>query len=181
MGINPICCWPGLAGLWYRGVSRSLLLAVLFSWLVSLLILATFVWPMWFQVWLVRLSWLAVSSSWLVSVLWSHWTLGRLIGSSDKDAQGAFVQAQEEYLRGNWFEAEAILLDLLQQFPRDAEALLLLVGVLRHTQRWQPALRRLDQLDTLDTAAPWKFEILRERKMIETRLAQVQQQETSIN
>jgi len=177
MGIHLLCCWPGLAALWYRGIQRGLLLAVLFSWIVCLLLLATFVWPMWFHVWVIRLAWILVGVAWILGTVQSHWTLGRLIGNPDRKSQSAFVQAQAEYLKGNWFEAEAILLDLLQDFPRDAEALLLLVGVLRHTKRWQPAIRRLDQLELLDTSIPWRFEILRERRIIEACMAQSLQTE----
>lgn len=97
------------------------------------------------------------------------------MGTPDSSSQSAFILAQTEYLKGNWFEAEAILLEILQDFPRDAEAMLLLVGVLRHTERWQPALRRLDQLEMLDTASPWRFEINRERKIIQTRMAATQE------
>jgi predicted Zn-dependent protease len=92
-----------------------------------------------------------------------------LVGLPDSKAHAVFEEAQAQYLQGNWFEAEALLLDLLDKFPKDAEALLLLIGVLRHTQRWQPALRRLDQLQSLDTAAGWHFEIIRERQIVEKR------------
>lgn len=172
MGINLICCWPGLAALWYRGIPRGLLLAVLFCWSGCLLLLATFLWPLWLNGWIVTLGWAILVVAWVSSTFHSHWTLGLLLGNPNEKVQKAFVQAQEEYLRGNWFESEAILLDLLSQCPRDAEALLLLVGVLRHTKRWQPAIRRLDQLELLDTAAPWRYEIFRERELIETRRAE---------
>lgn len=170
MSFYLFCCWPGLAALWYRGMARGVLLAVLFCWLCSLLLLSTFVWPEWISVWAVRIGWLALVLTWMGSTAYSHWTLGRLLGVMDKSSQDAFTRAQEEYLRGNWFEAEAILLEMLQRFPRDAEALLLLVGVLRHTQRWQPALRRLDQLESLDSSSPWRFEMARERKYILARM-----------
>lgn len=172
MGFNLMCCWPGLAGLWYRGLTRGLFLAVLCCWLVSLLLLASFLWPLWLHGWIVKLGWAIAFGGWLASTAHSHWTLGNLLGNPNEKAKKAFVQAQEEYLRGNWFESEAILLDILSDCPRDAEALLLLVGVLRHTKRWQPAIRRLDQLELLDTSAPWRFEILRERQLIEARLAE---------
>jgi hypothetical protein len=171
MGIQLLCCWPGLASLWYRGVPRALLLAILFCWAISLLLLATFVWPGWFDAWVIRCSWVGALVVWLVASVKNHLNFQRLVGHADDRAQTAFVQAQAEYLKANWFEAEAILLDLLQEFPRDAEATLLLVGVLRHTQRWQPALRRLEQLEMLETAGPWRFEIQRERAIIQSRMA----------
>jgi thioredoxin-like negative regulator of GroEL len=114
----------------------------------------------------------------LVSCVLSHLRLPQLLGRSDAKSDRQFEQAQQEYLRGNWFEAEAILLDLLQRFPRDIQAGLLLVGVLRHTQRWQPALRRLDQLQLIDGAQGWHFEIQRERQLIEKRRSESLEQET---
>lgn len=162
-----VCCWPGLAECWVRGNSRGLFGAILFSWTVCFLLLATFFWPAWLGSWTVRIFWLAVACIWLVSLVRSHLSYSKLLGLPDTKSQNAFESAQQEYLRGNWYEAEAMLLDLLEKYPRDAEATLLLVGVLRHTQRFQPAIRRLDTLESLDTSAPWRFEIARERKILE--------------
>lgn len=167
-----VCCWPGLAELWCRGSTRALVAAVAFTWVTCLVLLATFVWPEWLGTWMTRLLWLAILATWLFSLARSHMGYAKLIGKSDKKAHEAFQKAQEEYLRGNWFDAEAILLELLEKYPRDAEATLLLIGVLRHTQRWQPALRRLETLQSLDTSAPWRFEILRERQILEKRFAE---------
>jgi thioredoxin-like negative regulator of GroEL len=90
-----------------------------------------------------------------------------MLGTSLHPAcEDALQLAQNDYLRGNWFEAEATLLDVLQQQPRDAEATLLLVSVLRHTKRWQPALRRLGQLVLLESAQRWAEEIEREKRLI---------------
>lgn len=171
MGFQLICCWPGLAALWRRGNVRSLVAALLFSWAISVLLLATFVWPAWFGLFGVRLFWFVAGVAWLVSCVHSHWFFSQMIEKTDPQSQSAFEKAQQCYLQGNWFEAEAILLELLDRFPRDAEALLLLVGVLRHTQRWQPALRRLDQLESLDSAAQWQFELCRERQIVEKKFA----------
>lgn len=88
------------------------------------------------------------------------------------EAKDNFLLAQTDYLAGNWFEAEAKLLQILHDFPRDAESQLLLVGVLRHTRRFRPALRRLAHLETLDSALRWRHEIIRERAIIERRIAE---------
>ena len=69
---------------------------------------------------------------------------------TDQNTDELFLAAQREYLRGNWFEAEAELLELTQLAPDDVPAVLLLVGVLRHTHRYRPALRRLEQLQLLE-------------------------------
>lgn len=95
-----------------------------------------------------------------------------LLETSSPATSEVFIQAQQEYVRGNWFDAEALLLEIVHQHPRDAESLLLLVGVLRHTRRWQPALRRLEQLELLDNASPWRFEIQQERTLIASGIAE---------
>jgi thioredoxin-like negative regulator of GroEL len=107
---------------------------------------------------------------WLIETVRSHWQLGRLRTDAGPLAgDDRFAQAQHEYLRGNWFEAEALLHAILAQAPRDAEAQLLLAGVLRHSGRYAAAQRRLSQLELLDTSARWTFEILREKKLLEQR------------
>ena len=63
-------------------------------------------------------------------------------------------------------------MQILHEFPRDAESQLLLVGVLRHTRRYRPALRRLAHLETLDSAIRWRYEITRERAIIERLMAE---------
>jgi hypothetical protein len=172
MGLHLVCCWPGLAAAWHRANSRSLSVAITFSWLVCLFLLATFVWTEWFNIWILRLGWLSLGCTWIACTIHNHLLLARILGTGDTQSQTAFQNAQQQYLLGNWFDAETILLDLLERYPRDCEALLLLAGVLRRTERWQPALRRLEQLETLDNAAFWRFEVQQERKLIEKRFAE---------
>ena len=167
MAFRYVCLIPGLPAAWYRGMAGGLFISVLFVWSVCLLMLATFVWPAWFSLWLVRVLWSLLSVFWVYETLRSWASMRELLSITSEESSNKFCRAQEEYLKGNWFEAEAILLEIVHRFPRDAEALLLLVGVLRHTQRWQPALRRLKQLELLDTGSAWRFEIQQERSVIE--------------
>ncbi|MEZ6136008.1 MAG: hypothetical protein R3C53_13995 [Pirellulaceae bacterium] len=170
-GIRATCWWPGLAGAWHRGMGRSLVFAIAFAWLLCVLLLATWVWPDWCSPWLVRGLWMITIVVWGVTTVVSHVRFGSLVDTTSAEDLEGFERAQGEYLCGNWFEAEAILLDIIHRQPRDAEALLLLVGVLRQTKRWRPALRRLNQLELLDTAATWRFEIVSEKKIIEREIA----------
>ena len=163
--------WPGLPAAWYRGQARGLLLAVAFCWAMCLLLLVTFVWPAWISGWLVALMWAAGGVYWLFEVVRTQWRLDGLLENSSKNSTGEFIHAQREYLKGNWFEAEARLLEIVREHPHDVAAALMLVGVLRHTRRWRPALRRLEQLTLLDAAAGWQFEIYREQQLIERELA----------
>jgi hypothetical protein len=162
------CFWPGLSAAWLRGNPRALAHALLACWSLCLLLLATFVWPQWIPVWTVRGLWFLAISLWMVECVRSHWNYHRLIQvGKPLEPDDAFMQAQADYLAGNWFEAEAKLLHLLSDFPRDAECQLLLVGILRHTGRHKAGLRRLDHLETWDSAARWHFEIANERAIIQ--------------
>lgn len=162
------CFWPGLARAWWRGSFQSLVAALCFGWGLCALLLATFVWPNWFSPWLVTLCWLGMFVFWAVESVRSHWQLGKLhMDSGPGTGADPFTHARNEYLLGNWFEAEAILHAILVRAPRDAEAHLLLASVLRHSGRRSAALRRLDQLALLDTSARWSFEIRRERQLLE--------------
>ncbi len=120
-----------------------------------------------------RCFWLLASVAWLVAAVSSHFQFKRLmLVAKPLEAKDNFLEAQVDYLAGSWFEAEAKLLQILHDFPRDAESQLMLVGVLRRTKRFRPGLRRLAHLETLDSAARWGHEIRRERELIELRMAE---------
>ncbi len=172
MMVRAICLWPGLPAIWLRGLARELFMSLIFSWFICGLLLATFVWPEWVSLGILRLLWLLAVGAWAASTLRNCWTLPKLLAIGDQHSAQALVDAQLEYLRGNWFEAEAKLLQILHEHPRDAEALLLLVGILRRTRRFPPALRRVAQLERLDTASGWQFEINREKRIIERDIAE---------
>ncbi len=167
MALRPVCLWPGLPAAWLMGVVRGLVIALVFSWCICWLLLATFVWPDWISVTILRLLWIVAIGTWIVSTVRNCLRLPSLLATGDARSSQTLVEAQSEYLQGSWFEAEGKLLQVLHSHPRDAEALLLLVGVLRRTKRYQAALRRLGQLELLDTSAPWQFEIQREKSLIE--------------
>ena len=174
------CFWPGLAAAWYRGNTTSAAISVGSMWALSVLLLATFVWPQWMSVWVFRSLWLLAGVVWLVAAIRSQWQFQRMmLVAKPLEAKDNFLQAQVDYLAGNWFEAEAKLLQILHEFPRDAECQLMLVGVLRRTKRFRPGLRRLAHLETLDSAARWRHEIRRERELIELRMAEESEEATS--
>lgn len=167
-----LCLWPGLAAAWINGDLRGLVLSVGFGWATSLLIMATFVWPQWISPFLVNTLWIAHAIFWFAETGRSLWTF-KSISKPETVAQSpAFLEAQEHYIRGNWFDAEALLLNIIQETPRDAEAQLLLASALRHTKRWQAALRRLEQLEFLQAASNWRFEIQQERSLIKRAIAE---------
>jgi hypothetical protein len=150
--------------------------AVGFTALANLLAAATFVWNEWLAS-SVRWSALAaLAVVWLLSWIESRADWRRLLSElSIGDAGGAdpeelsdrwFREAQAAYLAADWVAAEQALLKLLKQDARDAEARLMLATLWRHEGRLDAAAQQLDQLELLETAAPWKSEISWERERI---------------
>jgi hypothetical protein len=55
----------------------------------------------------------------------------------------------------------------IEKAPRDVEARLLLVTLLRHTRRLDQARLQLSDMTRYDEALEWEFEVDRERQLIE--------------
>ena len=87
----------------------------------------------------------------------------RLPPPADKDA---LPDAQQHYLQENWFEAECCLNMLLKKNPRDIEAILMLATLYRHKKRYDEAGNLLRELDRLEDAISWKFEIRSEKRKL---------------
>ena len=158
------CLWPGLAALWLRGRWAGLLEAATFAGALNFALIATFGPADW-----------AASSLWMRGAAWvlvlGFWVLGirRGLGELSRPRPAAtpvqpqldewFQQAQTEYLRGHWIEAETLLSKLLVQRPHDAEARLLLASILRRTARLAGARKTLTEMSSDESAARWTWEI----------------------
>lgn len=165
-GLRVSSLWPGLAATWFRGSSLGLMASVLFSWALCVLLLATFVWTDWLSGWFVFAMWGFLFCFWVTAAVRNQLKIVELLEDYDDGATDLFSAAQVDYLRGNWFDAEATLLSIVQKKPSDIAAHLLLVGVLRRTQRWRAATKKLEQISLYDAAAGWFFEIQREKALI---------------
>lgn len=166
--------WPGLAGIWLRGKWFALVGAAAFALVLNMALLTTFVWP--------RLlsrdlpGWALPLAAWVL-VLW-FWIAGRqgtarilaeeAAKSLQPDAQSDDVLsgAQNEYLKGHWMEAQAILTKLLSRRPGDAEARLLLASVYRRSGRLDAANEQLSLMAAVPGAAVWHEEIAREMRRL---------------
>ena len=82
-------------------------------------------------------------------------------------AEDLLPQAQAEYLKGHWFEAERITSAMIEKYPGDLEARLLLVAVLRRAARPQESLKKLTELEQLPGIGRWVMEIQDERKQLQ--------------
>jgi tetratricopeptide (TPR) repeat protein len=82
-------------------------------------------------------------------------------------AKDTFAQALDLYLKGDYFQAECLLVEILGRQERDADARLLLATLYRHNKRYDEAMRQLDVLGRFEDAEKWATEIERERMLIE--------------
>ena len=87
--------------------------------------------------------------------------------------RGLFIDAQGEYLRGHWFEAESLLVGCLGVEPRDDAARLLLASVYRRAGDLEKAT---EQLDLVRDHRAWQWELRQERLQVKKSIEQAPNQ-----
>jgi tetratricopeptide (TPR) repeat protein len=175
--------------LWVRGSLAGLTLALAFSVLLNVLVLATLVWPAWLES---RLKFACAGTAfalWLAALWETRGELRRLAAERQKadEAEPAdtdrtkpvpndslLSEAQTSYLRGDWLTAERRLREAIRRDRDDFEARFWLVSVLRTAGRHRHAERLLRRVERLDAATAWRHEIADERR----RLAELMQPAT---
>lgn len=108
------------------------------------------------------LSWVSVLSLWGVGICWWRTDVRHAVGAEmrfDGECDGWLRQAQREYLREHWLEAELLVRQILARQPGDIEARLLGASILRRTGRESEARRELMRLAGDPRAALWRWEI----------------------
>jgi thioredoxin-like negative regulator of GroEL len=135
--------------------------------LLNLALLGTFGWSELLAPELCKGLWVLLGVVWVGSAILSlGWTRRQRIRPST-DAHGdTFSQAVEHYLKGDWFQAQRVLGDLLRSDASDVDARLMLATLLRHTGRLQEAAAELDLLRRFEGAVKWELEIERERELL---------------
>jgi hypothetical protein len=120
-----------------------------------------------------RTLWLLVGAMWAAAAghAW-WWCRRRTVRESAEPAEDTFEQATQRYLKGDWFEAERILANLVRWNSRDVDARLLLATLFRRRQRFAEAAAQLDFLECCEAAVKWEWEIRRERKLLERAISQ---------
>ena len=164
--------WPGFQKLWIKGDFHSLMVALLFSWVLIATCLATFVWPEWLFAFLSP-AWLANTaffSLWFVLCLASILSaIGAILSTSNATGLGvAAIQenlenAQDFYLQANYFDAERVIRKNLSGQAEDIESALLWIAILRRTRRIPQALELISNVLKLDAALPWMAELRSEK------------------
>jgi predicted Zn-dependent protease len=115
---------------------------------------------------LLIICWVFVGVAWSASAGYWAWTDRRKTTAPEKASGEAFEGALEDYLKGNWFEAERKLNVLIRRDEHDLEARLLMATLLRHTKRFDEATHQLNLPVRLDGAHRWALEIHREGELL---------------
>jgi len=158
-----------------RGQWSGLAMAALFTLFINTAIAATFLDPPWVAgIWLAVL-WIGVGGCWLVGFVVSQRQLIRgdqsPIEFADEEESAnqvdLFPQAQSEYLKGSWFEAERLIRQATEQRPHDIDAHLLLATLFRRTERLSESREQLQRLESIAGAEKWTMEIYRERELLD--------------
>jgi len=160
--------WPGSGGVLRQGRWSFLAIALLYGFALCGMVMLNFYWSELLTGNLRRGTYVMLFILWLVlsgksSRLEKQCHRMRLPPPADKDAM---PEAQQHYLQGNWFEAECCLNILLKKNPRDIEAMLMLTTLYRHKERYEEAGNLLQELDRLEDAISWKFEIRSEKRKL---------------
>jgi tetratricopeptide (TPR) repeat protein len=135
--------------------------------LVNLALAATILWNELLAADVRRIVWGAVAMVWAGSAIAScFWDRRDVKQESSEVTPGTYCEATEHYLKGNWFEAERILVELLRYSPHDLDAHLMLATLLRHTSRFEEATKQLNRLQRLEGCEKWALEIGREREWL---------------
>ncbi len=174
----PYILWPGLAALWLRGSRRGLFVAGAFAVALNLALITTFVWPQLLgrglPPWVVpTAAWVLVLWFWVVSARASARIVAEERSRNTPPNQAAtdlLCQAQTQYLKGHFSQADALLARLLIQSPGDMEARLLAASICRHTARRDEAMQRLAELSTFPAATQWQVEIADEHRRLATQV-----------
>jgi hypothetical protein len=162
----PAYFWPGLPQLARDGNWAALTVAVVAALLLNAVFLGTWFWTDLFDPGLRIICWVLLGTAWCVSAGYWAWTDSRQVAASEKAGGKVFEEAQEDYLKGNWFEAERKLNSLMRRDEHDLEARLLMATLLRHTKRFDDATHQLNLLVRLDGAHRWALEIHREGELL---------------
>lgn len=149
-----------------RGDPAALLTAIAFALLFNVALVTTVVWPGWIRATQREAIWAAVLVVWAASLV-ASWRWWRSREASEEPAeQDLFQRTLDQYLQGNWGEAERLLRQMLRRRRHDADARLLLVSLLRRRRRLDEAEEQLERLAACEGARKWAEEMRREQRLI---------------
>ena len=161
------CLWPGLPQLWLRGAWSGLMTAAGFAALLNLTLITTWIWTEWMSGSARGTLWAGVAIVWMGYGVFNWRRLSIAASEAPQSADDLFNRAVDEYLKGNWYEAEERIRKLLRLNPDDADAWLKLATLLRRTGRHDEARRALHRMSRFEAASKWAMEIQHEHLKLE--------------
>lgn len=165
--------WPGLPQVCGHGSWSGLAVAIGFAGLLNLGLAASLVWCELLTPGVRTVVWTTILAIWGGSLVFSSRADRRnALREEAPQPNDTFAKAIDLYLKGSWFEAESVLVDLLRRNPRDVDAGLMLATLLRHTGRCDEAAAHLDRLDRIESSVKWYWEIQGERQRLSEPVAQ---------
>lgn len=163
-----LCLWPGLPELWLQGRVSALAMAVAFSGLLQGMMLTSFVWPELAPTSVCAAGWIALLCIWLFAFGVSWRRMPYLAGERHRECTDAlFREAQTEYLKGNWYQAQSLLEQVLGQNVADVDAGLMLASLYRRVRRMGEAKEQLRRLGRFELSEKWKLEMQREFEQLD--------------
>jgi tetratricopeptide (TPR) repeat protein len=134
---------------------------------LDLLVLGSFGWSELIAPGLRSGLWVGFAVFWIGAAVWSAKQCRRRAAADETNpGETGFSEALDHYLKGDYYQAEHVLEELLRRNLRDVDARLMLATLLRHTGRLDEAMRQLDTLVRLEGAGKWQWEIDRERELL---------------
>lgn len=159
--------WPGFNGVARYGLWRQLAIALLFGFHCQATLVLNFYWCDFLSSFLKNSLYVFLFLSWAFLSVCASSHLKKYEKMRKVDSNGeAFLEAQTFYLKGDWFETECCLKAMLKKNPFDPEALLMLATLYRHVKRYVEAKRAIADLEKLDSAFHWRYEIALEKKAL---------------
>ena len=153
-----------------RGQWNSLVLAVAFSLMLNLALACSFVWPDLLGQTFPLVAWPVLTITWCLS-FWVSWksidSFAETHGFTAEQDDTLFIQAQTEYLNGNFSVCFQMLTRHLTDNPRDLESRLLLATTCRRLDRLDEAFHQLATFRKIDGWQQWSNEVQRELHFIE--------------
>jgi hypothetical protein len=171
--------WPGLPQLWLRGQWAGLAKAVGAAVVLNAVLLGTFGWSELISSGMRNVLWIAVALFWTASAAAAYvQTRRQTIRKQRTPAKDTFTQALDLYLKGDNFQAECLLVEMLARNERDLDARLMLATLYRHNRRYDEAVKQLDVFTRFEGAEKWQLEIENERTLIAEGKIELEQEET---
>jgi hypothetical protein len=162
-----IYLWPGLPQLLLYGNVVGCVVAILMAVILDLLLLGTFGWSELIAQNMRTALWTICGLAWLAAGIWSMRHCQQLCSTmGGQQKNDVFRDSLNQYLKGDYFQAELLLNTLIRTNVRDLDAHLMLATLMRHTGRFEEATQQLDILVRFDGAEKWMQEIEQERDLL---------------